>query len=559
MKKTISFIAGLLLALTGMAQENKGGISGFMKEELEDFDKFMDDADKDFINFMREPWKEFEAEKPVLKRVKPEPVKPVVYDEKTAPKSEKPVCLTIEEILDMTTSEGKQKPVVQLNEVDRIVFDKPEVIVRKKKDPKVIIIEEKAADKPTAQPEKKPVVEVVEAEPEAEPAPVVEAGRRPEPAAEPRLPVSSTPMSPLYRGESGRSKIAYGGLAFYLNNSLNRKCSLNGLNENAIADAYEALCNSDYKPLLADCAQIRKDLRLNDWGVFTLVRQVAGTYCGTANESIVMQQFLLNEMGYKARMARKATGDKMMLFVATDCAIYAHPYITLNGQNYYNLSGNNEQCQFYMCQKDSPKAKNSVGMQLKEAPLFPGTVVSSTHQAKGSAARVTVDVPKALMDFYKDYPQCDYSVYFNAPVNAAMENRILSSLAPLVQGRNEADAANILINFVQTAFQYQTDGQQFGYEKPFFVEELFYYPYSDCEDRAMLFSYLVRKLLGLDVVLLDYPEHIATAVRFNGNVSGDYLMVNGRKYTVCDPTYIGASIGMTMPRYKTVSAKVLKY
>ena len=559
MKKTISFIAGLLLALTGMAQENKGGISGFMKEELENFDKFMDDADKDFINFMREPWKEFEAEKPVLKRVKPEPVKPVIYDEKTAPKSEKPVCLTIEEILDMTTSEGKQKPVVQLNEVDRIVFDKPEVIVRKKKDPKVIIIEEKAADKPTAQPEKKPVVEVVEAEPEAEPAPVVEAGRRPEPAAESRLPVSSTPMSPLYRGESGRSKIAYGGLAFYLNNSLNRKCSLNGLNENAIADAYEALCNSDYKPLLADCAQIRKDLRLNDWGVFTLVRQVADTYCGTANESIVMQQFLLNEMGYKARMARKATEDKMMLFVATDCSIYAHPYITLNGQNYYNLSGNNEQCQFYMCQKDSPKAKNSVGMQLKEAPLFPGTVVSSTHQAKGSAARVTVDVPKALMDFYKDYPQCDYSVYFNAPVNAAMENRILSSLAPLVQGRNEADAANILINFVQTAFQYQTDGQQFGYEKPFFVEELFYYPYSDCEDRAMLFSYLVRKLLGLDVVLLDYPEHIATAVRFNGNVSGDYLMVNGRKYIVCDPTYIGASIGMTMPRYKTVSAKVLKY
>lgn len=559
MKKTISFIAGLLLALTGMAQENKGGISGFMKEELENFDKFMDDADKDFINFMREPWKEFEAEKPVLKRVKPEPVKPVIYDEKTAPKSEKPVCLTIEEILDMTTSEGKQKPVVQLNEVDRIVFDKPEVIVRKKKDPKVIIIEEKAADKPTVQPEKKPVVEVVESEPEAERTPVVEADRRPEPAAEPRLPVSSTPTSPLYRGESGRSKIAYGGLAFYLNNSLNRKCSLNGLNENAIADAYEALCNSDYKPLLADCAQIRKDLRLNDWGVFTLVRQVADTYCGTANESIVMQQFLLNEMGYKARMARKATEDKMMLFVATDCSIYAHPYITLNGQNYYNLSGNNEQCQFYMCQKDSPKAKNSVGMQLKEAPLFPGTVVSFTHQAKGSAARVTVDVPKALMDFYKDYPQCDYSVYFNAPVNAAMENRILSSLAPLVQGRNEADAANILINFVQTAFQYQTDGQQFGYEKPFFVEELFYYPYSDCEDRAMLFSYLVRKLLGLDVVLLDYPEHIATAVRFNGNVSGDYLMVNGRKYIVCDPTYIGASIGMTMPRYKTVSAKVLKY
>ena len=66
MKKTISFIAGLFIGfLREWLQENKGGISGFMKEELEDFDKFMDDADKDFINFMREPWKEFEAEKPV--------------------------------------------------------------------------------------------------------------------------------------------------------------------------------------------------------------------------------------------------------------------------------------------------------------------------------------------------------------------------------------------------------------------------------------------------------------------------------------------------------------
>ena len=65
--------------------------------------------------------------------------------------------------------------------------------------------------------------------------------------------------------------------------------------------------------------------------------------------------------------------------------------------------------------------------------------------------------------------------------------------------------------------------------------------------------------MGLDVVFLDYPNHIATAVHFNGEVGGDYLMVDGKRYTVCDPTYIGASIGMTMPQFKTVPAKVLKY
>ena len=112
---------------------------------------------------------------------------------------------------------------------------------------------------------------------------------------------------------------------------------------------------------------------------------------------------------------------------------------------------------------------------------------------------------------------------------------------------------------MQTAFQYQTDDEQFGYEKPFFVDEVFYYPYCDCEDRSILYSYLVRTLMGLDVVLLDYPNHIATAVCFDENVSGDYLMVEGKKYVVCDPTYIGASIGNAMPQYRDVAAKVLKY
>lgn len=554
MKKTVCFVVGLFFSFMGMAQENKDDFSNFMKEEMKDFDKFIDDANKDFINFMREPWKEFESEKPVIKRVKPEPENPVIYDKKTAPKHDKPVCLSIEEILDMTTEASKQKPVIQVEEVDKITFDKPEVIVKKKKEPTVIVVEEKVVDKPVVKPEKKPVIEVVEEKPAVEVVPVVV------PVVKPEKPVA-TPVktTPLYEGGSNRNKIIYAGQSFYLSNALAGKCKLGTLNENAIADAYEALCSADYKSLLEDCAQIKKDLQLNDWGVFTLIKQISDTYCSTENESIVMQQFMLNEMGYKARMARKATGNKMMLFVATDCMIYARPYITLNGQNYYNLNGVNEQCQFYMCQKDSPKAKNRVGMLLQSAPNFPGAVSTSTHQAKGSVAKVTVDVPKPLMDFYKNYPQCDYKVYFNAAVNKGMEKTILSSLAPLVQGKNEADAANILINFVQTAFQYQRDEQQFGYEKPFFVEELFYYPYSDCEDRAMLYSYLVRKLLGLDVVLLDYSDHIATAVRFKGNVGGDYVMVGGQKYIVCDPTYIGASIGMTMPQFKTVAAKVLKY
>ena len=51
-----------------------------------------------------------------------------------------------------------------------------------------------------------------------------------------------------------------------------------------------------------------------------------------------------------------------------------------------------------------------------------------------------------------------------------------------------------------------------------------------------------------------HPGHLATAVGFNEDVAGDYLMVNGKKYVVCDPTYINARVGMTMPKMDNSSA-----
>jgi hypothetical protein len=51
------------------------------------------------------------------------------------------------------------------------------------------------------------------------------------------------------------------------------------------------------------------------------------------------------------------------------------------------------------------------------------------------------------------------------------------------------------------------------------------------------------------VVLVHYPgRHLATAVRFDNPLTdGDYVMVNGSKYVICDPTYIHADLGMAMP------------
>ena len=541
MKGLILFALGATCCMGTQAQVVDDDFDNFIKTEVQSFDKFIDDANKQFISFLRNPWKEFEAKKPVEKRTKPEPVKPVVYDEKKDPVAP-PVELDIEDILGQSTGESKQRPQGNINDGEKVGFEKPQ--------PKPATPTAKPAS-PTAKPTTpaaKPTT------PAAKPAtPTTPPAVVPVPTAKP-----SAPMSALYKESSEKQMINYCGQRIYVDKSLKGVCSIGNMREKTVADAYEAMCKADYKPLLANCRQLKKDLKLNDWGVFLFVRDVSNALCADANASVVMQQFLLNELGYKSKMARRADRDQMLLFVATDCKMYGRPYFTKDGLNYYNLTSD-ETCQFYMCQEDSPKAKSSIDMQITNAPLLNSGMANSVHKNGAGTVAVSVDVPKSLMLFYKSMPQCDYSVYVNAKVNPAIADRLLSSLAPIVEGKSETEAANLLINFVQTGFKYATDQEQFGYEKPFFVEELFYYPYCDCEDRAVLYSYLLRNLLKLDVVLLDYPNHIATAVCFNENVSGDFVTVEGKKYIVCDPTYIGASIGKAMPQFKRVAAKVLKY
>ncbi len=638
----------------------------FVNSEIASFDKFIDDANKQFISFLRNPWKEFDSKKPVEKRVKPEPVKPVVYDEKKDPDTT-PVELTIEEILGQSTKESKQRPQGRvIDGGEKVTFDKPQKKVdntnkrrqpvdTESEKPQPVVKPETPAPVPAPVPTPQPAAPATKptcpnakpaapatkptcpnakptcpnakpaapnakptcpnakpaapatkpACPNAKPAcpnakPTAPATKPTCPNAKPTCPNAkpacpnakpacpnakptcpnaqptapttkpvvvpvvppaakpSAPTGELFTASSDKQMVNFCGQKVYVDKSLKGVCSIGNMRENAIADAYEAMCKADYKALVDDCRKVKKELNLNDWGIFLFVREASKTLCTDENAAVVMQQFLLNELGYKSKMARRADRNQMLLFVAADCQVYGHPYFTKDGLNYYNLTSN-ESCQFYMCQEDSPKAKSKLNMQVNHAPALNAGMVNSVHKNRSGSVAVSVDVPKSLMEFYGSMPQCDYSVYVNAEVNPSVASKVLSTLAPLVNGKGEAEAANLLINFVQTGFQYATDQEQFGYEKPFFVEELFYYPYCDCEDRSVLYSYLVRNLLKLDVVLLDYPNHIATAVCFNENVSGDFVTVGGKKYVVCDPTYIGASIGKAMPQFKNVAAKVLKY
>ena len=184
------------------------------------------------------------------------------------------------------------------------------------------------------------------------------------------------------------------------------------------------------------------------------------------------------------------------------------------------------------------------------------------------AVQGDAQVYKELMAFYNTFPSSEidgnfmtrWAMYANTPLSQKTKDVLYPSLREAIKADNKLSATQKLLNWVQTGFEYDYDDNVWGNDRAFFAEETLYYPYSDCEDRAILFSRLIRDLLDLDVALIYYPGHLATAVGFQEDVSGDAMIINGRKFIVCDPTYIGAPVGAQMPglEYDKAQAIVLK-
>jgi len=526
----------------------------FMTDNMKGFDTFISDANRDFIDFMRHPWKKYEGKEPEKKRVVPEPPKMPVYDPKAPEAKEPPKRLTIKEILDLTTEEGKQQGTTTAQGGTSVT---PAPAPTPKPVPK-------AAPKP-----KPDTVKVTQPKPQPTPAPVISQKPTPKPTPVPVTPAPAKPTptptpapskpstSPLYSGGAGRTRINFMGVDYHVSNALDKAVTLKGIDENSLADGLETLYKSNYKPLLEDLRAMRSRDLGNDWALYLVVKQIAEKF-GGKNESVLMRQFLLNNLGFRARMAKVIQKNALTLLVAPASQLYGCAFISEGGAKFYDVEAD-QPYSYKMCAKEAPDAKHKIDMSMRQTPRFAGSRKSSSHQGERYKAAASASVPVELMEFYKRLPQCDYSVYATAKVDKKFSDEVLDALRPAIKGKSEREAANILLDFVQSGFEYATDPEQFGYEKPFFVEELFYYPYCDCEDRSMLYRYLVTQLLGLDVILLDYPGHIATAVRFNGDVPGDFVVGGGGKYIVCDPTFIGAPVGMAMPQFKNTAADMLKY
>ncbi len=330
-----------------------------------------------------------------------------------------------------------------------------------------------------------------------------------------------------------------------------------------IARFWLVAASTNHRPIMEQMAYYFKELNLGHWGLYQLSDKIATEiYPDQGNTHTLMVWFLLSKAGFPSRVAFGPAG-KVLLFLPLKQHVYQSSFFTMEGVRYYNISVSQRgkaagQIQTYKAKY--PTQYPNLDLQIRQWPgLKPNPEQKAlTFPYAGKMYTIKVNNDLNIIDFARDYPQVELNNYLNAPVQDQVSHQLQSQLRQIIAGKTEREAVNILLAFLHFAFNYKTDDQQFGYEKFLFSEETLHYPASDCEDRSILFAHLVRTLTGLAVVGVDYPGHVATAVRFKGVYPGDGVMYKGINYLICDATYIGAVAGMEQPPMKGKTRKVVE-
>lgn len=513
MKRILSL---LIIASSVTICHSQGNLSETYRSEMDkfinsitdDYNNFRRQSTMEYADFVKKAWQEF-GQLPPVPDPNPKPVPPVMMD---------PVVIE-----DNENDKEKDKPIEDKPVKDNPVEDNP------------------IEDNPIV------IEEVVE--------PVID-----EPQPEPVEPIEEVPVvSPSYLN------FAFFGTSEKVRLDTSALPILAGIDEASVSSMIKNLATEDFDNLIFDCLEIRRNRKLCDWAYLQMLSQIAAeAYPGRNNEMQLLTAYLYMQSGYKMRIA--ADDSRLYMLYASRHLIYNKSSFYVDDDKYYGLGDLPNRLR--ICRASFPKEESlsllvSTNQQLEYHGSDERTIASQRYPDM----KWNVSVNRNLLDFYSSYPTSAlgdnilsrWAMYANTPLDKNTASSLYPTLREQLKGKSESEATNMLLNILQTGLEYEYDDVIWGADRAFFSEESLFYPFCDCEDRSILLTRLVRDMLGLNCLLVYYPGHLAAAIEYTDNsVSGDYILLDGHKYVIADPTYINAPVGYTMPGMDNATAKVIK-
>ncbi|MEN0054029.1 MAG: hypothetical protein AAGC65_10180 [Mucilaginibacter sp.] len=305
------------------------------------------------------------------------------------------------------------------------------------------------------------------------------------------------------------------------------------LSPQAIKSFYQTINAGNYQPLVDSLITYKQRYNLNDWLYYQLIRKTAQQISPkSANYSLytLYKWFLLAKSGYDARLA--LTRDKIIFYVYNDEDIEDIPffmvdnkkYMCLNYHDYANANLNLDPP--VPVTIDIAGAVNAFSYKVTRMPDFkPEDYVDKELQFtyKHKVYYFNIKLSRDVENIFANYPVVDFASYFNIPLSKETYGSLIPLLKKNTAGMNQKKGVDYLMRFTRYAFLYEDDENNFGKEKRLSPEETLFAKYSDCDDRAALFFYLVKEIYNLPMIALLYPTHITMAVQFDKPVGSPII------------------------------------
>lgn len=314
------------------------------------------------------------------------------------------------------------------------------------------------------------------------------------------------------------------------------------INELTIKDFYTKMESTPYQSLLQNLTQYQNKFLLNDWLFYELVRTTLNKiYIDKSDaQKELVSWFLLTKAGYDTRITY--IGSYVFVYVQSDEHIFETPLIEVNQQTFINLSSihNNINTKGTLLNM-IPFAPNKNGKQfsfdLSQLPKFQPIEKNRKleFEWRGNEFFLNIKFDRNLVDIMENYPIFAEAKYIKTPLSSSALRSILPQLQKIIKDKTEKEAIEIIAAFTRSSFRYKDDNDYFGKNKPMIGDEVFYYPYSDCEDRSALFYALVNELLHLPMIVIAYDDHLTIGVATTQSI-GNAIRYRNKKYYICDPT-----------------------
>ena len=309
--------------------------------------------------------------------------------------------------------------------------------------------------------------------------------------------------------------------------------------------AYYNINNALYKPLVDSLLGYKDRYQLNDWLYYQLIRRVVQQISpkeANYGSYTFYKWYLLCKSGYDARLA--LAHQKIIFYVYNNEDISDIPYFIVQGKqfvclNYHDYAKTDLNTDPPVPVPIAiPGAQKAFSYKVTMIPDFSDdhnierkTSFVYDHKRYHFSIKLNTDLEKAFIN----YPGVSFETYFNIPLSKETYSSLIPLLKKNTKGMDQKKGVDYLMHFTRYAFLYEDDEENFGKEKRLSPAETLYAKYSDCDDRAALFFYLVKELYNLPMIALLYPTHITMAVQFSKPV-GNPVVYNGKIYSVCEPT-----------------------